>query len=94
MIQYWRQVWYTRTGGITDPNFPFGFVQVYLLIRIFSRKINYFLQLSTNDKSGNYIGGFPWLRWYQTFNVGYVPNDVVPNVFMAAAMDLRDDDGE
>jgi hypothetical protein len=37
------------------------------------------------------IGGFPWIRWYQTFGVGHVPNNVVPNVFMAAAMDLRDD---
>jgi hypothetical protein len=31
------------------------------------------------------------LRWQQTFNVGYVPNNVVPNVFMAVALDLRDD---
>jgi len=38
MIQYWRLVWNIRTGGITDPNFPFGFVQVYLLIRIFFEK--------------------------------------------------------
>ncbi len=28
MIQSWRQVWNTRTGGNTDANFPFGFVQV------------------------------------------------------------------
>ncbi len=31
------------------------------------------------------------LRWQQTFNVGYVPNTVVPKVFMAVALDLRDD---
>jgi hypothetical protein len=31
------------------------------------------------------------LRWQQTFNVGYVPNNVVPKVFMAVACDLRDD---
>ena len=31
------------------------------------------------------------LRWQQTFNVGYVPNNVVPKVFMAVALDLRDD---
>ncbi|CAF4387686.1 unnamed protein product, partial [Adineta steineri] len=68
--------WSTRTGGLTDPNFPFGFVQ-----------------LSTDDRSGTTVGGFPWIRWHQTFDVGYVPNSVVPNVFMAAAMDLRDDDG-
>jgi sialate O-acetylesterase len=28
MIQYWRKVWNTRTNGITNPNFSFGFVQV------------------------------------------------------------------
>jgi hypothetical protein len=36
MIQYWRQVWATRTGAQTNPNFPFGFVQViifYILLK-------------------------------------------------------------
>jgi len=28
MIEYWRQVWNERTNGITDIQFPFGFVQV------------------------------------------------------------------
>jgi sialate O-acetylesterase len=28
MIEYWRQTWNTRTNGITDTQFPFGFVQV------------------------------------------------------------------
>ncbi len=28
MIVRWREVWNTRTNGITDINFPFGFVQV------------------------------------------------------------------
>ncbi|CAF1151004.1 unnamed protein product [Adineta ricciae] len=52
-----------------------------------------FVQLSTREATGNVIGGFPWIRWHQTFDVGYVPNDVLPNVFMATAMDLRDDKG-
>ncbi len=30
MIQYWRQTWNERTNGITDIQFPFGFVQVSL----------------------------------------------------------------
>jgi hypothetical protein len=30
MIQYWRQIWNERTNGITDIQFPFGFVQVSL----------------------------------------------------------------
>jgi hypothetical protein len=37
------------------------------------------------------VGEFPALRWRQTFNVGYVPNNVVPKVFMAVTIDLRDD---
>ena len=48
-------------------------------------------QLSTSTNNTDYVGGFPWLRWHQTFDVGYVPNQVVPNVFMAVALDLRDD---
>jgi hypothetical protein len=50
--------------------------------------------LSTNEPSGAWIGGFPWIRLHQTFDVGYVPNEVVPNVFMAVAIDLRDDGGQ
>jgi hypothetical protein len=37
------------------------------------------------------VGGFPVIRWHQTFDFGYVPNGYVPQVFMAAAFDLRDD---
>jgi sialate O-acetylesterase len=50
-----------------------------------------FVQLSTSTNDSTAVGGFPWIRWHQTFDVGYVPNDVVPNVFMAVALDLRDD---
>jgi sialate O-acetylesterase len=39
------------------------------------------------------VGGFPWIRWHQTFDVGYAPNNVVPNVFTAVTLDLRDDVG-
>jgi hypothetical protein len=49
------------------------------------------LQLSTKDPTGKLVRGFPWIRWHQTFDVGYAPNNVVPNVFMAVALDLRDD---
>ncbi len=34
--------------------------------------------------------GFPDIRWAQTADVGYVPNDRLQNVFMAVAMDLGD----
>jgi len=74
MIESWRQTWNQRTNGITDIQFPFGFVQ-----------------LSTSTNINTTVGGFPWIRWHQTFDVGYVPNSVVPKVFMAVALDLRDD---
>lgn len=28
LIESWRNVWYNRTQGNTDPTFPFGIVQV------------------------------------------------------------------
>ncbi len=31
MIEAWRNIWHTRTESITDPTFPFGFVQVRTL---------------------------------------------------------------
>jgi sialate O-acetylesterase len=47
--------------------------------------------LSTATADSRKVGGFPEIRWHQTFDVGYVPNNVVPKVFMAVALDLRDD---
>lgn len=41
--------------------------------------------------TSTYIGNFPIIRWHQTFDVGFVPNNVVPKVFMAVSLDLRDD---
>jgi hypothetical protein len=42
MIQYWRQIWNERTNGITDIQFPFGFVQVSLF-----ENVNNFILSST-----------------------------------------------
>ncbi len=55
------------------------------------RKYMFHLQLSTYANETTKVGGFPWIRWHQTFDVGYVPNNVVPKVFMAVTLDLRDD---
>ncbi len=44
MIQSWRETWNERTNGITDIQFPFGFVQVSLL-KIFKS----FIFTSTDD---------------------------------------------
>lgn len=47
------------------------------------------LQLAALSKTHN-IGDFPDLRWAQTVNLGFAPNSVLKNVFMAVAMDLPD----
>jgi len=50
-----------------------------------------FVQLGTEPNNTESIGSKTVTRWLQTFRIGYVPNDVVPKVFMAVACDLRDD---
>lgn len=58
----------------TSPQFPFGFVQ-----------------LSTWDNNNEtQVGSVPVVRWGQTANFGYVPNQALPNTFMATAVDLGD----
>jgi len=47
--------------------------------------------LSTDTHDTTRVGNFPWIRWHQTFDVGYVPNNVVAKMFMAVTLDLRDD---
>ena len=54
MIKEWRRIWSENSG--TDPQFPFGFVQ-----------------LAQVNPGESWIG-FPMIRWYQTYGVGYVPN--------------------
>ncbi|KAI8752688.1 sialate O-acetylesterase [Biomphalaria glabrata] len=49
-----------------------------------------FVQLSANTPDPSISVGFPDIRWHQTADRGYVPNSVLPNVFMAVAMDLPD----
>ena len=48
-----------------------------------------FVQLSTLKADSMSIG-FPIIRWHQTADVGYVPNDVMPNVFMSTPLDTYD----
>ncbi|XP_059172856.1 sialate O-acetylesterase-like isoform X4 [Physella acuta] len=49
-----------------------------------------FVQLSGNSPDPTISVGFPDIRWHQTADVGYVPNQKMVNVFMAVAMDLPD----
>lgn len=74
MIKSWREHWYERTNKSTNPNFPFGFVQI----------ANYYTQKDLIDI-------WPRMRWHQTMDIGYAPNERLKNVFMASAIDLVDD---
>ena len=96
MIRFWRQAWNERTNHTTDIQFPFGLVQVIpLMFTCLHRDIYTHVQLSTlGNTTNSTFYGYPWIRWHQTFDVGYVPNNVVPNVFMAVTLDLRDDPAE
>ena len=50
-----------------------------------------YFQIGTEPNETTSIGSRPVTRWHQTFDVGHVPNSVVPKVFMGVACDLRDD---
>jgi sialate O-acetylesterase len=74
MVAAWRAAWHAGTDGVTDPEFPFGFVQ---------------LSVWGNPANPPVVGEpIAVVRWGQTANYGYVPNPVLPNVFMATAIDL------
>ncbi|XP_037697773.1 sialate O-acetylesterase isoform X2 [Choloepus didactylus] len=49
-----------------------------------------FVQLSSDLPMASSQDGFPQIRWHQTADFGYVPNQRMPNTFMAVAMDLGD----
>jgi sialate O-acetylesterase len=51
-----------------------------------------FVQLAAEGSDNTSEGFFPIVRWSQTAGYGYVPNDILKNVFMAVAMDLGDPD--
>ena len=48
-----------------------------------------FVQLST-WRPNSTDAGFPVIRWHQTADVGYVPNDLMKNVFMSSPLDTFD----
>merc|ERR1719270_2395870 len=50
-----------------------------------------FMQLSTWD-ANNAGPGFPVIRWHQTADQGYVPNEILKNVFMGVAIDTYDEE--
>ena len=50
MIYYWRQIWNQRSHGITDIQFPFGFVQVS-----FNQEYGQYIYTYTNEQSSFYL---------------------------------------
>eukprot|EP00040_Diaphanoeca_grandis_P014171 m.71704 g.71704 ORF g.71704 m.71704 type:complete len:647 (-) comp24383_c0_seq2:239-2179(-) len=74
MISAWRSAWFSNTQGMTDPEFPFGFVQ-----------LSVWGNPSKPDFDNDNVAT---VRYGQTGNYGYVPNAKMPNTFMATAVDL------
>ena len=84
MIQDWRSKWHAGTGGQTDAQFPFGFVQLDSVGN--SPSYNHPEDPSGGDPYSPAFG-YAGLRWSQTAGFGYVPNAKMPNVFMATSLD-------
>ena len=74
MIAAWRNAWSVGTAGQTDPQFAFGFVQ-----------LSVWGDPHDPPTPGEYVAQ---VRWGQTADKGFVPNERLPNVFMATAVDL------
>ena len=74
MVEDWRAVWSSRTT--TNATFPFGFVQLG----------SFNEQVSENNPNSDWS----LVRWHQTGDCGRVPNMMLTNTFMAAAMDTHD----
>eukprot|EP01084_Bolivina_argentea_P283285 485111_1 len=79
MISDWRQKWALNSN--TSDAFPFGYVH-----------LSTWGDGTNNKTCGNNIGcttaGI--VRWGQSANYGYIPNKIMPNTFMATAIDLGD----
>ncbi|XP_046850449.1 sialate O-acetylesterase-like [Xenia sp. Carnegie-2017] len=72
MINDWRAKWHISTQHNTDPQFPFGFVQLSAISQSIGIDQYYFAAV----------------RWEQTAEKGYAPNAQLKKTFMAVTMDL------
>ena len=86
MIADWRSKWHQGTNGQTDPQFPFGFVQLNSIGN--GSVYNNPMERSDDPFSNKF--GYAGLRWSQTAGYGFVPNPAQPNVFMATSFDTPD----
>eukprot|EP01084_Bolivina_argentea_P283282 485108_1 len=79
MISDWRQKWSLNSD--TSPDFPFGFVQL-------STWDDATLNVTCGNDYGCTVAAV--VRYGSTGNFGFVPNTLMPNTFMATAIDLGD----
>ena len=81
MIRSWRDNWRRASLGTTADEFPFGFVQ----LSVWADQLN-----TTCGMMDDPACSVPTVRWGQTANYGYVPNENMSNTFMAVGIDLGD----
>jgi len=81
LIKDWRAKW-SVVPGTTSANLPFGFVQLAAWCNCTAPYTKCNNSIPTSVVAP--------LRWAQTANFGYVPNPLMPNVFMSTAVDLPD----
>eukprot|EP01084_Bolivina_argentea_P254237 427385_1 len=84
MINSWRQYWHSRSD--TDELFPFGVVQLAAWID----KTDNATCTSPGQNNTADCTDVGLVRWGQSANFGYCPNKMMPNTFMATAIDLGD----
>jgi len=84
MIKSWRDEWSRASLGTTADDLPFGFVQ----LSSWADKLN-----STCGLMDSAACSVPTVRYGQTANYGYVPNENMSNTFMAVGVDLGDPSG-
>ena len=81
MIQRWREAWATNTGQSALGDTPFGFVQIG------PRDCSPDADHQGSTPGSTFYGG---VRWSQTAFQYAVPNEKMPNTFMAVAADLAE----
>lgn len=88
MIEDWRNKWHVGTGLKTNPQFPFGVVQLNSVGNesVYNHPID---PPDNADGFGNEFG-FAGLRWAQSAGVGYLPNSRMPDTFLAVSVDTPD----
>ena len=77
LVNSWRSHWHSGSGGETAGDFPFGVVQLSAVI------------VAANSSANSSIA-CTQIRWYQTRQLGSLPNPLMKNTFMATTYDLGD----